>query len=171
MDSQKLKDNLKEVVRLTEILEKIDLPSGEVIKLTGSIAFKEIYISPDEHYQILEVWCKDKLCTPMPLHEHPTQDEYIIMLDGNEELVWNDGTSHLINKGDIFKIPAGQKHLAIPADTMRQIVILVPPVEEYRGLHKSSGRPGKVGDRGQDAVDGVGGKGGRGGEGGKGGTV
>ena len=45
----------------------------------------------------------------VPPHIHPTQDEWIFMLDGNLELVFGDETA-LAGPGDTVRMPMGKPH-------------------------------------------------------------
>ena len=47
--------------------------------------------------------------TFVPPHIHPTQDEYILMLDGTWELLL-DGQTHHAKPGDLVRMPRGIPH-------------------------------------------------------------
>ena len=47
--------------------------------------------------------------TFVPPHIHPTQDEYILMLEGNWKLVL-DGQTHFASPGDLVRMPRGIMH-------------------------------------------------------------
>lgn len=47
--------------------------------------------------------------TFVPPHIHPTQDEYILMLEGEWKLIL-DGQSHVAKPGDLVRMPRGIMH-------------------------------------------------------------
>lgn len=47
--------------------------------------------------------------TFVPPHIHPTQDEYILMLEGEWKLIL-DGQTHLAKPGDLVRMPRGIMH-------------------------------------------------------------
>ena len=47
--------------------------------------------------------------TFVPPHIHPTQDEYILMLEGTWKLIL-DGQTHFASAGDLVRMPRGIMH-------------------------------------------------------------
>ncbi len=68
--------------------------------------------------------------SPLPEHSHP-HEQIVNMLEGTFELIV-DGTSHVLNAGDVLVIPGGTPHSGRSHTACKILDVFSPVREEYR---------------------------------------
>lgn len=98
--------------------------------ISGSWEWKEIWKSPDEGFQVLECWARDKKKVSIPAHYH-REREFVIVLAGRVN-IQTETESHILEPGGFFCISPDLMHSAAPltADA-RAVAISVPASKEY----------------------------------------
>jgi quercetin dioxygenase-like cupin family protein len=72
--------------------------------------------------------------TFVPAHIHPTQDEFIYLLDGEMELTL-DGTKHALHTGEMARMPMGIPHAyANSGTTLVRALFWVTPARKLHEL-------------------------------------
>jgi pimeloyl-ACP methyl ester carboxylesterase/mannose-6-phosphate isomerase-like protein (cupin superfamily) len=72
--------------------------------------------------------------TFVPPHIHPTQDEFIYMLEGRFDL-WLDGQDIVAEAGDLIRMPMNQPHgIFNKSDSVVRCMFWVSPTRSLRGL-------------------------------------
>jgi quercetin dioxygenase-like cupin family protein len=75
--------------------------------------------------------------TFVPPHIHPTQDEYILMLEGTWKLVL-DGQTHFAKAGDLVRMPMGIMHGYFnESGSMARAFFWVSPARKLHDLFKA----------------------------------
>jgi mannose-6-phosphate isomerase-like protein (cupin superfamily) len=75
--------------------------------------------------------------TFVPPHIHPTQDEYILMLEGTWKLIL-DGQSHVAKAGDLVRMPRGIMHGYFnESGEMARAMFWVSPARKLHDLFKA----------------------------------
>jgi len=75
--------------------------------------------------------------TFVPPHIHPTQDEYILMLEGAWKLIL-DGQAHLAKPGDLVRMPRGIMHGYFnESDAPARAFFWVTPARRLHDLFKA----------------------------------
>ncbi len=73
----------------------------------------------------------------MPVHVHPTQDEFILVQDGQLELKL-DGVWHTANAGDLVRMPRGVPHGYFnKSDKPARALFWVSPAGKLRDLFET----------------------------------
>ena len=72
--------------------------------------------------------------TFVPPHIHPTQDEFIYLLEGRMDLVL-DGQSHVLHQGGMARMPMGMPHgYANAGDRLVKALFWVSPARKLHEL-------------------------------------
>lgn len=75
--------------------------------------------------------------TFVPPHIHPTQDEYILMLEGTWKLIL-DGQTHFAKAGDLVRMPRGIMHGYFnESGEMARAMFWVSPARKLHDLFKA----------------------------------
>lgn len=89
---------------LRNLFEIAALPAG------AQELFEPLYQSGQGHRVLLERIVSSGQVTPPDAWHDQAWDEWVMLLQGEAELGWDDGQSQRLRAGDSLMIPAGRRH-------------------------------------------------------------
>ena len=93
-----------EIPGITRAGTGFDGTDGTVWNILG-----QIYVPKQRSVNSMSWHATFPVGTFVPPHIHPTQDEYILMLEGTWKLIL-DGQTHFASAGDLVRMPRGIMH-------------------------------------------------------------
>jgi len=116
---------------LGELIEKYN---GNGVRKSGSCAWKEILLSSEHQYQVLDSWNHDGLNAPMEKHVHEKSTGIFVITAGTMSITtFEDSvpTIHTLNIGETFTVPINVPHMISMTKDARCVIVLIPAESAY----------------------------------------
>jgi len=113
-------------------IQKIPAAFSEIIEVTnqhtftaGSWELKELCISQDRAFQVLEYWARDDKKVPLKPHSH-TEFQYFIVVTGRVQIQLEE-EPRVLGPTEFLGIPPGKIHSSVPLTKDARMLVITTP--------------------------------------------